>query len=104
MNCDAWHAIKVLVPIINGKPGSGVVFPKEVMFDLNGMGTAWEKEMWGPFLTWGITWEEPEAGPSIAPLHHAPSVWLSQQSGRKPGAVGGQGQTKQAMIWFLSLS
>lgn len=60
---------------MNGKPGSGLVFfPKEVMFDLNGMGTAWEKEMWGPFLTWGITWEGPEAGPSIAPLHHAPSL------------------------------
>lgn len=49
MNCDTCLEIKVFVSKVNSKSGSGLVCPKEVMFDLNGMGTAWEKEMWGPF-------------------------------------------------------
>lgn len=31
------------MPMINGKPGSGLVFPREVMFGSNGLGTAWDK-------------------------------------------------------------
>ena len=29
--------------MINGKPRSGLVFPREVTFGLNGLGTAWDK-------------------------------------------------------------